>query len=88
MFGKQDPYLIIKYRNEVHKTRVIEEGGKNPVWNEKFVFHIASISDDFNIEIRDDDVFGSKPIADCVIKASSFCINGGVRDWFTVNYQE
>ena len=34
-------------------------------------------------EVKDDDVVGAKLIGQATIKASSFCINGGVRDYFT-----
>ena len=32
-FGKQDPYVKITYMGVPVKTRVHENGGKNPVWN-------------------------------------------------------
>ena len=36
MFGKQDPFVKITCSGITYKTKVIEEGGKNPVWNETF----------------------------------------------------
>jgi Ca2+-dependent lipid-binding protein len=66
-----------------YKTRVHENGGKNPVWNQAFEIRIGSISDDMLFEIKDDDVVGAKLIGQSTIKASSMCINGGVRDYFT-----
>ena len=37
-FGKQDPYVKITYQGTKYKTRVHENGGKNPVWNQAFDF--------------------------------------------------
>lgn len=53
------------------------------MWNQAFDIQIGSISDDLHLEVKDDDVVGAKLIGQATIKASSFCINGGVRDYFT-----
>lgn len=45
-----------------YKTRVHENGGKNPVWNQAFEIRIGSISDDMLFEVKDDDVVGAKLI--------------------------
>jgi Ca2+-dependent lipid-binding protein len=82
-FGKQDPYVKITYMGTPYKTRVHENGGKNPVWNQAFDIRIGSIGDDMQFEVKDEDVVGAKLIGQATIKASSFCINGGVRDYFT-----
>ena len=37
-FGKQDPYVKIVYLGTRYKTRVHENGGKTPVWNQAFDF--------------------------------------------------
>ena len=61
-FGKQDPYCKITYMGTPFKTRVHENGGKNPVWNQTFEIRVGSISDDLLIEVKDDDVVGAKHI--------------------------
>lgn len=83
-FGKQDPYVKITYMGTPYKTRVHENGGKNPVWNQEFSFRIGSPSDDILVECKDDDVVGAKLIGQSTIKASAFVINNGVRDYFTL----
>ena len=83
-FGKQDPYVKITYMGTPYKTRVHENGGKNPVWNQEFTFRIGSTSDDILVECKDDDTIGAKMIGKSTIKASAFCINNGVREYFTV----
>jgi len=83
-FGKQDPYVKITYMGTPYKTKVHQNGGKNPVWNQAFEIRIGSINDDMLVEVKDDDVVGAKIIGKATIKASSMCINGGVRDYFTM----
>lgn len=78
-FGKQDPYVKIIYMGQPFKTRVHENGGKNPIWNQEFTFRINSPSDDITIECKDDDVVGAKMIGRTVVKASTFCFNNGVK---------
>ena len=31
--GKMDPFVQVEYRDKKFRTKVIEEGGKEPVWN-------------------------------------------------------
>lgn len=35
-FGKMDPYLIVKVNKKEYKTKVHQDAGKHPVWNEEF----------------------------------------------------
>jgi len=44
--GKQDPFVKIVCAGVTYKTKVIEEGGKNPVWNE--TFEMTKIIDEVN----------------------------------------
>lgn len=37
--------------------------------------------------VKDNDVVGAKLIGSALIKASSFCINNGVREWFSINHE-
>ena len=41
-----DPYVQITFNGKVRKTKVIEEGGKNPQWNEKFVIDVSNYNCD------------------------------------------
>jgi Ca2+-dependent lipid-binding protein len=33
-FGKMDPYCVISVKDKTFKTRVHQNGGKNPKWND------------------------------------------------------
>ena len=86
-FSKQDPYVNIIYMGTKQKTRVHDNGGKEPVWNQTFTYQLGSISDDIRFEVKDQDVLSATLIGEATIKASSFCINNGVRDWFTFSFK-
>ncbi|KAI0221324.1 Extended synaptotagmin-3 [Massospora cicadina] len=66
MFGKNDAYVIVKVKNQKHKTNIIAKGGKNPVWNESFYFTVSA-GDEVEVEVYDydkikDDLIGSVKI--------------------------
>ena len=86
-FGKMDPYVICLYLGQKFKTTIHEDGGKTPVWNHTFEIKIGSVQDDMQFYVKDNDVIGAKEIGSAIIKASSLCINNGVRDWFTFYYE-
>ena len=88
VFGKQDPYVKITYLGTPYKTKVHEGGGKHPVWNETFDISIGSTGDDILFEVKDKDVVGVKMIGSTIIKTSSLCIHGGVRDYFSIHDKE
>ena len=75
--------MEIKHKGVLYTTKVHENAGKAPIWNQTYDLHIDSISDDIFFELKDKEVMGSRVIGRAVIKASSFCINGGVKDYFT-----
>jgi len=35
-WGNMDPFIVLEVGNEKFKTTTVQEGGKNPVWQEKF----------------------------------------------------
>ncbi|CAI7876378.1 unnamed protein product, partial [Closterium sp. NIES-53] len=36
LYGKQDPYVVLQYGNQQHRTMVHQDGHITPVWNETF----------------------------------------------------
>ncbi len=38
MFNKMDPFAVVAVGEATRRTSIKEEAGKNPVWNEEFVF--------------------------------------------------
>ena len=88
LIGKQDPYVKLEYMGKRYKTRIHEDGGKEPVWGDVFEIALGSISDELNFECKDNEVIGARPIGSAIIKGSSLCINNGVRDWFTIYFED
>ncbi|XP_042438681.1 elicitor-responsive protein 1-like isoform X1 [Zingiber officinale] len=40
--GKVDPYVVIQYRGQEHKSKIARGQGSNPTWNETFRFLVRS----------------------------------------------
>ncbi|GMH26456.1 hypothetical protein Nepgr_028299 [Nepenthes gracilis] len=38
--AKMDPFVIIQYGNQEHRSSVTKGEGRNPVWNENFTFNV------------------------------------------------
>lgn len=54
-FGKQDPYAIVRCGGQQFRTKTAVDGGKNPVWNETFLFNVIN-ENTIEIDIKDEDV--------------------------------
>ena len=63
-----DPYVKFKYRNKEHKTRIRDNAGKHPRWNQSFVIDVQDAKNDkIQFEVLDKDTFTSSHIGDCKI---------------------
>lgn len=85
-FGKMDPYCIVKYREEEHKTQTKNNAGKTPVWNQTFDLDIKYIGDDIEVSVLDEDVCKSDLIGQCKFKPSTLSVPGGITEWFDIEY--
>ncbi|PIN03816.1 putative Ca2+-dependent phospholipid-binding protein [Handroanthus impetiginosus] len=93
-FGKIDPYVVIKYRNQEHTSAIAEGQGTSPMWNEKFKFSVdypISQGDNINdpnyhnnyklfLQIMDRDTFTSD---DYLGKATIY-----LKELFEVGFEE
>jgi hypothetical protein len=52
-FGKQDPYVVVKCAKEKHKTRVCENGGRNPNWEMSFCFNLDGRDESLHFKVKD-----------------------------------
>uniref|UniRef100_A0A7N0UST7 C2 domain-containing protein n=1 Tax=Kalanchoe fedtschenkoi TaxID=63787 RepID=A0A7N0UST7_KALFE len=61
--GGMDPYVLIQYRSQEHKSSVAREDGENPVWNEEFSFRIEypGADDEYKLRLKimDKDTFSA-----------------------------
>ena len=86
-FGKMDPYCKVEVNGHTFKTRVHQNGGKNPVWGDEFECPIQNMNDDIHIKVVDEDVSSDDFIGMTILKVSSLVYNNGVNDWFDVTYK-
>jgi hypothetical protein len=63
LIGKQDPYCELTIGSEKFKTKVHDDGGKNPVWNQAFLFNLDGKSDKLSVLIKDKEVLSDRNIA-------------------------
>ncbi|XP_077225472.1 calcium-dependent lipid-binding (CaLB domain) family protein [Tasmannia lanceolata] len=47
--SRQDPYVCLEYANTKFRTRTCTDGGKNPIFQEKFVFSLIEGLREFNV---------------------------------------
>ena len=58
-----------------------------PKWDQVFDIDVKYIGDDMNLSVFDEDVTTSDLVGKTVIKLSALCVNGGLDDWFPINYK-
>jgi hypothetical protein len=64
-FSRQDPYVCVEYASSKYRTRTCTDGGKNPTFQEKFVFTLIEGLRELNVvvwnsnTISNDDFIGS-----------------------------
>jgi len=55
-FGKMDPFTTILHRDVKYKTKVLEDAGFHPKWNEIIeISNIESLDDNLVITVYDED---------------------------------
>ncbi|CAJ1950036.1 unnamed protein product [Sphenostylis stenocarpa] len=52
-----DPYVILTYRAQEHKSTVQKDAGSNPQWNESFLFTVSDSASELHLKIMDKDNF-------------------------------
>ncbi|WJX92739.1 hypothetical protein P8452_74340 [Trifolium repens] len=52
-----DPYVILTYRAQEHKSSVQEGAGSNPQWNETFLFTVSDSASELNLKLMEKDNF-------------------------------
>lgn len=76
MFGKADPYARLRIGTQEFSTKPNPGGGKNPIWNEEFVFDIAN-EKEMEIEVLDKETVGTdKFMGRCKVSIIEWIANG------------
>jgi len=84
--NRMDPYVIIQVREQEFRTKISEEGGREPTWGECFDIDVKYIGDDMTVKVMDDDIGADDKVGVSKIKLSSFCVNGGFDEWYEIYY--
>lgn len=84
-FGKQDPYCVIQIGSEQFKTKVISNGGKNPEWEQAFLFNLTGVEDALHIKVNDKETLVDRPIGRVDISLQELVTKAGKESaWFQV----
>ena len=86
-FGKMDPYATFVYRDQTFKTKVKDNAGKLPKWNEIWDIDVKYIGDDMTIQVLDKDLTSSDLVGETTIKLSGLCANGGMNEWYDIQFK-
>ncbi|KAK7340171.1 hypothetical protein VNO77_20866 [Canavalia gladiata] len=54
-FSKIDPYVILTYRTQEHRSSVAQGAGSNPSWNESFLFTVSDAASELKLRLFDKD---------------------------------
>lgn len=66
-FGKQDPYLVLKIGKQKQKTKTHFKGGKNPSWEETFVYELDGKYENLELGAWDEDTGADDEIGSAII---------------------
>lgn len=68
MIGEMDPFIVLEYDGKTYKTKVQDEAGKYPEWNETFIIHVNEpIEGNVKLSCFDEDVFSNDLVGDSLI---------------------
>ncbi|KAL2317247.1 hypothetical protein Fmac_031123 [Flemingia macrophylla] len=80
IFGKMDPYVLIQYRGQEQRSGVAIGQGKNPTWNEKFMFKVeypvVSNQHKLILKIMDKDLYADDFVGQAIIHVGDLLAQG------------
>ena len=85
-----DPFVVISFGKKVFRTRVIRHS-RNPVWDEKLLFHVRRYESAFKIQLTVldwDKVTANDHICDTSLDVTELLRNAPVKDETTGLYKE
>ncbi|ETV84873.1 hypothetical protein H257_03940 [Aphanomyces astaci] len=86
-FGKQDPFCKVTIGDKTFQTRVHDNGGRNPKWDEAFVFRLTDPHlDQLTIHIEDSNTVSNSSIGTCQLPVSIWSGGRSVEQWYPVNH--
>ncbi|KAF0706213.1 hypothetical protein As57867_006770, partial [Aphanomyces stellatus] len=83
MFGKQDPFCKVTIGDKTFQTRVHQDGGRNPKWDEAFVFCLPNPHlDQLTVQIEDSGMIANSIIGTCQLPVSIWTSGRAVEQWY------
>ena len=71
------------------RTQTLTGAGKEPIWaNEHVNIDVKYVGDDLHLAVMDENVSNNDAFGASTIKLSALCENGGVDEWFEIEYKE
>ena len=90
ILGKMDPYLSLSLKTKQLKTKVHEDAGKFPSWNELFSFRTDEVSDVVEFSVWDHDVLSKDDQIGIGFISIPYLTNSLQRkeEWFPLTYKD
>ncbi len=80
--GKMDPYVLLKYgKSQELKSRVLNEAGTNPNFNQSFTLELDGSSHVLSIDVMDEDVGSSDHVGRCDIPISQLIKSNDAKSY-------
>jgi Ca2+-dependent lipid-binding protein len=73
-FGHMDPFVMVTYNSQKFRTKVLEDAGKKPKWEETLEIPIESLEEDrIKITCYDEDVMMDDFVGEEEFSVSDLC---------------
>lgn len=85
-----DPFVVVVYQGERHKSKVDSKAGKKPVWNHTFpafkITHSALNSEESRVKLAvfDEEVTKDDLVGDASYPVKTLVSAAGARKWFPI----
>ncbi|BAT81220.1 hypothetical protein LR48_Vigan07g070900 [Vigna angularis] len=80
IIGEMDPYVLIQYKDQEQRSSVAIGQGKNPVWNEKFMFKVeyplSNHQHKIIFKIMDQDLYTDDFVGESIIHVGDLLAQG------------
>jgi Ca2+-dependent lipid-binding protein len=83
--GHMDPFVVVEVTPEKkeYRTKVLNDAGKNPNWDETIEIPLASLKDtNLKITCYDEDIMMNDFVGQHIFSASELLINGVTPTWY------
>jgi hypothetical protein len=89
IFGKMDPYVIIRTPYQEWRSKTCNSGGKFPRWNlQNFFAQERGLLSDVKIICMEEDLLKSTLIGETEIPMAVFCKGDGVDLWVEIFWKK